>query len=438
MVAIRELRGKFFRCRMILKYQTPKPQLVLPNMINRSSMLKGLLAIVVWCAGILRNLWRGRKYMSDGNTERKFVVVLRGPAAVVFPDGLPIQMTVHSEYGPLAITYASRRIKVTDSSVCPGHMWIDIRGGSPTLDDALALFPQAGLLLQPLLALSANAAVSHPEIELGFETTLGITERDFFQQYVPPERTGALRAGRLIDVQATLALMEFVSESPHRDRLLRAMGQYQISLENWTLGGSILAVSHLWMAVEALTKVRVRVEMELRKLREPAELAEKLGVEIKKLDSTIRRDFIFRGDSNCYSKALEASDGFEHGFSAVDELRHLTSSVRDKTAEYVRREIFALSDLPQEVTQHLLASPFNEPQGPGMLAKYFFGKLVGSGESLAKVGNEYPILQWKQTINSTHVNDSKKMTDYNVTDLITPELADGISFKAERHEIWKP
>ena len=192
------------------------------------------------------------------------------------------------------------------------------------------------------------------------------------------------------------------------------------------------------MAVEALTKVRVRVEMERRKHKEPAELAKELGVEIKKLDSTIRRDFIFRGDSDCYSMALDASDGFEHGFSAVDKLRHLTSSVRDKTAEYVRREILDLSDTPQDVTKRLLTSPFNEPQGPGVLAKYCFGKLIGAGESLAKHGNEYPILQWKQTINSVSTNDQKNMRDYNVTDSITPHLADGISFKPERHEVWKP
>jgi hypothetical protein len=401
-------------------------------------MLKGLPAIAAWCAGLLGNLWKGRKYMSDVNMERKFIVVLRGPAAVVFPDGQAIEITVHSEYGPLAVTYATRWIKVTNSNVFPGHMWIDIRGGAPTLKDALDQFAQASLLIQPLLALSANASVSHPVIELGFETTLGISERDFFQQYVPPESTGSLRAGRLIDVQATFSFLEFISKSTHRDRLMRAMAQYQLSLENWTLGGSILAVSHLWMAVEALTKVRVRVEMERRKLKEQAELAEELGVEIKKLDSTIRRDFIFRGDSDCYSMALKASDGFEHGFSAVDTLRHLSSSVRDKTAEYVRREIFDLSDTPQDVTQRLLASPFNEPQGPGVLAKYLFGKLVGPGESLAKDGNVYPILQWKQTINSASANDSKNMTDYNVTDSITPQLADGISFKPERHEVWKP
>lgn len=376
--------------------------------------------------------------MSDGNAERTFIVVLRGPATAVFSDGQSIQMTVHSEYGPLAVTYGTRRIKVTESSVCPGQMWVDIRGGAPTLNDALAQFPQAGLLLQPLLALSANASIGHPEIELGFETTLGISERDFFQQYVPPESTSALRAGRLIDVQATLSFMESISKSSHRERLMRAMAQYQISLANWTLGGSILAVAHLWMAVEALTKVRVRVEMARRNLKEQAELANELGVEINKLDSTIRRNFIFRGDSDCYSNALKASDGFEHGFSAVDTLRHLTSSVRDKTAEYVRREIFDLSDTPQDVAQRLLASPYSEPQGPGVLAKYFFGKLVGTGESLAKDGNEYPILQWKQTINSTSPNVSKNLTDYNITDSITPQLAEGISFKPERHEVWKP
>ena len=60
-------------------------------MINRiSSMLKGLPAIPAFFAGLLENLWKGQKFMSDVNIDRKFIVVLRGPAAVVFPEGQPI------------------------------------------------------------------------------------------------------------------------------------------------------------------------------------------------------------------------------------------------------------------------------------------------------------------------------------------------------------
>ena len=375
--------------------------------------------------------------MGENEKARQFVVVMHGPSPVVFREGQSVHLTVHTDYGALNVACTSRWLKLPDQGVCPGHMWTEITGSAPALRDALDVFPQAGLLPSPIIAVSANAAVGHPQIELGFEVTPAVTERDYFQQYVLQERMGAVSTGRLIDLPATNVLMEHVGKSEHRDRLLRAMGQYQLALEHWVLGSSILAVAHLWMAVEALTKARIRVELARRKLVQEVELATDLGVEIKKLDATIRRQFIFQGDDDCYAKAVAASDGFEHGFSPTDKLQQLTAGVRDKTAEYVRGEILALSDIPADIRQRLLVDPFNVPQGPGILAKYLFGKLVGAGEQLAKEGNVYPVLLWSQTIKSCGVDGSGKI-NMEITDSITPQLADGIVLQPIRHEVWKP
>jgi hypothetical protein len=119
-------------------------------------------------------------------------------------------------------------------------------------------------------------------------------------------------------VPALIALAKAISVSEHRERLMRSMAQYQLALDNWTMASSILAVAHLWMAVEALTKVRARAELKSRGLANEADLAKSLGVDIKQLDSTIRRQFIFDDDGDCYSKTLAASDGFEHGFAPHD------------------------------------------------------------------------------------------------------------------------
>jgi len=361
---------------------------------------------------------------------------MRGNSVAVFKDGESFNFTVHTDQGAFDVVHKTRWLKV-GSGVCPGHMLVEIRGTAPALRDAIDMFPQAGSMLSPIIAISANAAVGFQEIELGFDVTPGITERDYFQQYVLPERQGAVSAGRLINVEATNVFLQHVLRSPHRDRLLRAMAQYQITLEHWRLGSTILAVSHLWMAVEALTKVRIRVEIARRDLATELELAEVLGVDIKKLDSTIRRQYIFQGDDDCYSKALSASDGFEHGFSPNDKLHQLTANVRDKTAQYVRSEIFTLSGTPEPAIKCLHAAPFNDPQGPGLIAKYLFGKLIGTGEELAATGNPYPILSWRLNLDSGQVDSSGKI-DLQITDTITPQLASGIAFQAIRSEVWKP
>jgi hypothetical protein len=114
-------------------------------------------------------------------------------------------------------------------------------------------FANASLSVLPVLGLSANAAIGEPEIELGFENTAGITERSYFQSYIPPERDN-LYAARSIDVSATVALLRALGAHPDSERLLRGANQYRIALQSWRLGRETLSLAHLWMAVEALTK----------------------------------------------------------------------------------------------------------------------------------------------------------------------------------------
>lgn len=366
---------------------------------------------------------------------REFIVVLRGPSAVIFKPGECLYVNeVPSSLGKVSISYTTRWLEKGEDINFPGHLWIEIRGMASTLEEALVPFGNAGLTIIPIMALSANAAIADPEIEIGFDNTNGITERDYFQNYVPPERY-ILHYWRFIDANATVKLIEKIGSHPEGERLHRAANQYRLALDSWRLGRETLSLAHLWMALEAITKVKLRAECKARGLDE-SELAKVLGIDKKELDGTIRKNFIMIGDIECYEKAWEASNGFEHGFLPYAKIRDLSQSVRLRLANYIRNAMLELMEIDHETMTILTTRKFNDPLGFWPIVKYFRSKLIGSGKQLAKEGNAYPVMIWKPDIKSIVVNEEGNLTA-TVGDSLTAELAEGIHFKELKLEAWK-
>jgi hypothetical protein len=75
------------------------------------------------------------------------------------------------------------------------------------------------------------------------------------------------------------------------------------------------------MALEALTKAKIRQVCSASGFKSESELANHLGVEVKNLDSTVRKRLLLADDDECYKKAKDASDGLEHGFLGYDKIR---------------------------------------------------------------------------------------------------------------------
>jgi hypothetical protein len=141
----------------------------------------------------------------SAHATNKMVVVMRGPSAVVFEPGSKLRVEgFPSEIGPVDIVYTSRYISRGSDIRVPGHLWIHVEGPAPTLRDALDPFANAGLAMLPVLALSANAAIKEPDVEVAFDNSPGIVERDYFQTYMPPE-PDVVYLGRLMDVESTVA-----------------------------------------------------------------------------------------------------------------------------------------------------------------------------------------------------------------------------------------
>jgi hypothetical protein len=263
-----------------------------------------------------------------------------------------------------------------------------------------------------------------------------VDERDYFQSYVPPE-SGVFHFARQIRVDATAALLGAIARHPRGERLRRAASQYGVALDSWRLGRETLSLAHLWMALEALTKVKVEAERAARGLASREELAEVLGVPPRDLEPTVRRTLLLNGDAECYTKAKKASDGFEHGFLDFRDIHPLAQDVRHRMAEYVRGAIFELCVLDDAVTEILTKEPFDKPLGYWPPARYVWGRLRGSNPQLAVEGKAYPFLLWEPRVEECRVGEDGKI-HVRFSETYTPELGEGISFEDGRHEVWEP
>jgi hypothetical protein len=376
---------------------------------------------------------------SQPGTSKEIVIVMRGPSAATFkPDEQLLINNFSSRIGLVNIVYTTRYLSRTADVILPGQLWIDVRGDARTVDEALEPFANAALNILPILTLSANAAIGLPDIELGFDNTVGITERDYFQSYIPPERDIPY-PGRGIDVPATAELVKAIDAHPSSERLIRGANQYRIALQSWRLGRETFSLAYLWMAAEAITKAKVRAECEARRITEP-DLAAELGIERQqfrgdRLEQAIRRNLLLKGDDEVYKKAREASDGFEHGYLSYGKIRKLSQDVRHRMAGYVRTALLEMCELDSTTFSKLTSDPFDKPLGHWPVVKYLRGKLVGPGEELAAPENAYPFIKWNVGFKTAKWEGGKYNAE--ITENLTPELAEGLDFHLQSIEAWQ-
>lgn len=209
-----------------------------------------------------------------------------------------------------------------------------------------------------------------------------------------------------------------------------------------------MATAHLFMGMEALTKVVLRKRL-LESDSSEEVLARRMGLDPLSLgpcerlstllEAAIRRKVLFCGDDECHRDAKKASDGFEHGFMTFEEIREHASLVRDKTAAYLRTAILDLLEgvLGQEHRQALLSAPYHEPLGRWSFVKYVRGELVGESDALSSEEMEYPLLQWRSVIKQAQMDDSGEYR-LVIEETLSPNLGDDISFRPKSFQVWQP
>ncbi|MGY1731770.1 hypothetical protein ACI798_09615 [Geodermatophilus sp. SYSU D01045] len=197
-----------------------------------------------------------------------------------------------------------------DRGSVPRHLWCEVSMPAPTIEDAMQHGPQVASMILQMLSLAANAAMDYLQLELVFDATPAVQEHQLWQQLYDRE-VGIPRVMRRPNGEHFDAILRAVDRINDPARMLRAVGQYLETLRYMRPGMEIMAIAHAWMAMEALTPIARAREVARAGSRD--DLLAEWGIELKQLDSEVRRRVLCRGDAEAYAEAREASDGLEHG-----------------------------------------------------------------------------------------------------------------------------
>src|SRR5215207_4406101 len=258
----------------------------------------------------------------EGRNVSEYIVVYRARSAARFFPNEFFELTVASPHFPLGpIRLRSFRSWVGEEPLAlPRELIVEARGPAASLDDAVTTFSAVARPVATMAAFVANVRVGPLDVHLAYDCGPTKSERPFMEAFVPDERGGVSSGRRIRPHLMTPASTAFIGLTVDSARVDRALRQYELALREWYLGGEWLALSHLWIASENLTKAVVRklcTEQELTEeglahtydvaTDDPAK--QRWSVE---LDARVRSSVIFDGDVKTYKTAKAASDGLEH------------------------------------------------------------------------------------------------------------------------------
>jgi len=372
----------------------------------------------------------------------EYVVVSRAQSSAHFAagDGCEFNLDAIPELGkgPIRVRIFTRWATSGEISL-PRELIIEIRGGAGSLDEAATKFGMIARPFATMVGFVANVRVGPVEVHLAYECADGQAERQFLETFIADEQ-GAMGEGRLVDkslmIETCNAFHTLEIDIP---RVSRGLRQYELALRQWYLGGEWLALSHLYMAVEALTKAVIRKTIADRGIRKE-ELAQSFHLVTddperprwrEYLDQQVREQLIFRGDSETYKTAKNASDGLEHGSWDLDKIAEHAVKCADKTFHYVRQTVLELLNLPPEVAEKLMAI---KPKDVQSRRKVVRGRLIGAVDDPAAADQMYPILEWKSAPSSVVHEGSSIRTDDS--EKIIVRTHPDVSFKFERLDVF--
>ncbi len=249
-----------------------------------------------------------------------------------------------------------------DGRAYPVTIHGEIRSDGESLDEAEPRLANAISNVLPLLALASNAAIADPLAVVAHG--LDLTEPQPFRGYSTPLASEWFPPGkRRLDPEATLALIEAVGQHPQTDLLHRAVEAYRRALGHWIPEQRLMAGEFLFIAAEALSRFMLESRAASRSIT-PKNLAQLLKTSGPE---ALRRqhlsDEIFAGDGAALQAMEDASNGFEHGYMSVDQVRGLLEPVLERSMGHVRKGLITASGVATDVQSRLLAEKYAEPRG---------------------------------------------------------------------------
>lgn len=374
--------------------------------------------------------------MEQPSPMSEFTVVLTAQSRIYFDEGQVLQLAP----GGLLIRVFSAYSRAEGwPESAPIHLVMEVHGTAPDLRSALESFSTAAFGTVPALVVATNCFVSPPELELGFDSTPSREHRTFFQRLLPaPPLLGI--PGRRADPMTIGPVFQKLANLREPHGRQNAAAQYEAALGHWRGGHEVLALAHLYMGVEAITNVVHRRYVSANEIDDRA-LARAWGVDEENgglLRAEVRKRLIFAGDTEAYRIAKRASDGFEHGFLDLGDVRQKAQRVLLTTALLLRKAILESLDLPADLVAALLSSPADSPRGGIAIDRYLWGTLEGPPDGpLAPPGDRYPHFDWTSVIKEASRTPAGGY-GFKPEDNYTARFAEGVRCSELRTELWDP
>jgi hypothetical protein len=322
----------------------------------------------------------------------------------------------------------------------PRELWMAVTVNAADMDAAVRSAAALASTLAVIISFCVNAAVEPPALHVAFNSTSGLSRREFTEAFLPDE-TGHPRPGRWIDVEGLLAFGQAAYSSSEAPRLFRALAQYQAALRYWNTGSRVLVLAHLYIACEVLTKAVQRLHQARLGLTE-LQHAQLLGVDTTQSNWKMmagffaRREYIFEGDKSVYDAARSASDQFEHGTADLGNVRQAADTVTRDLFDLVRSAMLSLAPtLDPAICDTIMAKA---PVDVSPLHKQMTGYIVSDQPSdpgnLGMAGELFPALRWRSDIRACRL-DGDNLT-FDPVETITVQFADGLRFEGGGYAIY--
>ncbi|MGZ6565521.1 MAG: hypothetical protein ACXVH1_39385 [Solirubrobacteraceae bacterium] len=133
-------------------------------------------------------------------------------------------------------------------------------------------------------------------------------------------------------------------------------------MSNWFPERLLMAGEFLYVAAETLSRFLLETRAAKRGIT-PTNLARlERAANKDALRATYLRDVIFAGDSGALEAMHAASNGFEHGYMAIQDVHGLMEPVLERSMTLVRRALIEAADAGAAAEQILLGDDFDEPR----------------------------------------------------------------------------
>ncbi|WP_139346536.1 hypothetical protein [Sinomonas mesophila] len=380
--------------------------------------------------------------MEGQTTSRIFRVALLAESAAVFPvdDDWKIQMPDDSgrrvHLTALTRYVGDETLHTARELVC--HFEIE----ADHIDEAIAIGTEASSWLLPIMAFAANAEIGEPRPHVAYELARSETGREFLQFYRVFRDDEAPQRSRFIHKGSTEAVVAAISGNEEEQRLWRCLSQYAFALENWTFGNEFLALNHLWIGVENLSKATLRNKCRNSGITE-GQLAESYGLDPadrnwrRDLLTAVRLHLIFQSDQSTHQRARAVSDGFEHGFRPASELQSAAAEICPRVFAYLRQAVLDVLELKPEIASAIMA---RDPLDWRSAHKFIRGWLVGDPDD-DRLGSPevlYPQLNWGTVLKEMKIHEDESIS-YTYDENLTPMLGIGMGFKLRGlGASWRP